>query len=87
MHPGWVDTDGVRSSLPGFRKLFAAVLRGAEEGADTALWLAATRPDTGEGIWLDRQRDDEHAFAFTRAGADADALVARLSARAATALA
>jgi NAD(P)-dependent dehydrogenase (short-subunit alcohol dehydrogenase family) len=87
MHPGWVDTDGVRSSLPGFRKLFAAVLRGAEEGADTALWLAATRPDTGEGIWLDRHRDDEHAFAFTRAGADADALVARLSEGAAAVLA
>ena len=85
MHPGWVDTDGVRSSLPGFRKLFGAVLRNAEEGADTALWLAATRPDTGEGIWLDRHRDGEHAFAFTRAGADADALVAWLSERAATA--
>ncbi|WP_374602926.1 SDR family oxidoreductase [Arenimonas sp.] len=80
MHPGWVDTDGVRSALPGFRKLFRSVLRDAAEGADTALWLAATRPDTGEGIWLDRQRDDEHAFAFTRAGANADALVAALRA-------
>lgn len=86
MHPGWVDTDGVRSSLPGFRKLFAAVLRGAEEGADTALWLAATRPDTGEGIWLDRQRDGEHAFGFTRKGAGAAALVERLEAAAARAL-
>tara|TARA_R110002020_G_scaffold37705_21_gene113748 strand:- start:7578 stop:8663 length:1086 start_codon:yes stop_codon:yes gene_type:complete len=80
MHPGWVDTDGVRSALPGFRRLFRAVLRYAEEGADTALWLAATRPDTGEGIWLDRQRDDEHAFGFTRAGARAETLVAALRA-------
>jgi NAD(P)-dependent dehydrogenase (short-subunit alcohol dehydrogenase family) len=79
MHPGWVDTDGVRSALPGFRKLFRSVLRTADDGADTALWLAATRPDTGEGIWLDRHRDSEHAFGFTRAGASAESLVAALT--------
>lgn len=78
MHPGWVDTDGVRSALPGFRKVFGAVLRNAGEGADTALWLAATRPGTGEGIWLDRHRDGEHAFGFTRTGATHEALVALL---------
>lgn len=78
MHPGWVDTDGVRSALPGFRKVFKSVLRTADDGADTALWLAATRPDTGEGIWLDRHRDSEHAFGFTREGASADDLLAYL---------
>jgi dehydrogenase/reductase SDR family member 12 len=87
MHPGWVDTEGVRSALPGFRRLFGSVLRTAEEGADTALWLADTRPPTGEGIWLDRHRDTEHAFGFTRGGADDGALVARLADAAARALA
>ena len=81
MHPGWVDTDGVRTALPGFRKLFRRVLRSADEGADTALWLAATRPPVGEGIWLDRHRDDEHAFGFTRKGADYAALVEWLATR------
>ena len=81
MHPGWVDTDGVRSSLPGFRRVFQRLLRDAGEGADTALWLAATRPPVGKGIWLDRQRDDEHAFGFTRDGASAEALAAWLAAR------
>lgn len=85
MHPGWVDTDGVKSSLPGFRRVFRRVLRSAEEGADTALWLAATRPPVGEGIWLDRQRDPEHVFGFTRRGADAGTLAAWLEARAARA--
>lgn len=85
MHPGWVDTDGVKSSLPGFRKVFRRVLRSAEEGADTALWLAAARPPVGEGIWLDRQRDPEHAFGFTPGGADAEALAAWLRDRAARA--
>ncbi len=78
MHPGWVDTDGVRSALPGFRKLFRTVLRNAGEGADTALWLAASRPPTADGIWLDRHFDTEHAFGFTRQGVGAEALVARL---------
>lgn len=86
MHPGWVDTDGVRSALPGFRKVFKAVLRTAADGADTALWLAATRPDTGEGIWLDRHCDGEHAFAFTRRGSGTEALVAHLAGRARAAL-
>ncbi|WP_290886875.1 SDR family NAD(P)-dependent oxidoreductase [Arenimonas sp.] len=81
MHPGWVDTDGVRTALPGFRKLFRRVLRSAGEGADTALWLAATRPPVGEGIWLDRHRDDEHAFGFTRKGAGPTALVEWLATR------
>jgi dehydrogenase/reductase SDR family protein 12 len=79
MHPGWVDTDGVRSALPGFRKVFGPLLRSAQDGADTALWLAATRPNTGEGIWLDRHRDTEHAFGFKRKGATADQLAEYLA--------
>jgi NAD(P)-dependent dehydrogenase (short-subunit alcohol dehydrogenase family) len=84
MHPGWVDTDGVRSSLPGFRRVLRRVLRNGEQGADTALWLAATRPEPRPegGIWLDRHRDTEHAFAMTRGGASAEALVAFLRQRA-----
>lgn len=83
MHPGWVDTDGVRSALPTFRRTLRRVLRSAEEGADTALWLAATRPAAPPvgGIWLDRQLEDEHAFGFTRGGASAAELVAWLRGR------
>lgn len=83
MHPGWVDTDGVRSALPVFRRTLQTVLRSPEEGADTALWLAAKHPApsaTG-GIWLDRELRDEHAFGFTRGGASASELVAWLRAR------
>jgi len=84
MHPGWVDTDGVRSSLPGFRRVLRRFLRNGEQGADTALWLAATRPEPRPegGLWLDRHRDAEHAFAMTRGGASAEALVAFLRQRA-----
>ncbi|MGY6629921.1 MAG: SDR family NAD(P)-dependent oxidoreductase [Wenzhouxiangella sp.] len=68
MHPGWVDTDGVRTALPVFRRVLKTLLRDAEQGADTVLWLADQRPEglTDTGIWLDRERQPEHEFAFTR---------------------
>lgn len=87
MHPGWVDTDGVRTALPGFRRRLASYLRSAEEGADTALWLGATRPPAPAdgGIWLDRHLDPEHALGFTRGGASAPDLVAWIERRIAAA--
>ena len=68
MHPGWVDTAGVRSSLPWFRATLKHFLRDAEQGADTALWLAEARPEIDGGIYLDRSLQPEHCFAFTRRG-------------------
>jgi len=80
MHPGWVDTAGVRTALPGFRAALRRILRNPEQGADTILWLAARRPEpVDEGIWLDRELQPEHEFAFTRKSRhDADALAAFL---------
>ncbi|MDT8410598.1 MAG: SDR family NAD(P)-dependent oxidoreductase [Wenzhouxiangellaceae bacterium] len=68
MHPGWVDTEGVRTALPGFRAVLKRILRNAEQGADAILWLAEQRPPVpGDGgIWLDRELQPEHEFAFTR---------------------
>ena len=67
MHPGWVDTDGVRTALPGFRTALKNILRDAQQGADTILWLASQRPEAvAQGIWLDREPQPEHEFAFTR---------------------
>jgi len=83
MHPGWVDTDGVRTALPVFRRVLKRFLRSAEEGADTALWLASTCPETPAegGIWLDREVHAEHAFGFTRGGASDSDLVGWLRER------
>nr|WP_275401489.1 SDR family NAD(P)-dependent oxidoreductase [Wenzhouxiangella limi] len=68
MHPGWVDTEGVRTSLPVFRRALQRVLRTPEQGADTVLWLAEQRPSppSAGGIWLDRSLQPEHEFAWTR---------------------
>ena len=86
MHPGWVDTDGVRSALPVFRRTLGSWLRSAEEGADIALWLAAQRPDVEASIWHDRAARPLHAFGFTRGGADPQALARFLDRRIDTAL-
>lgn len=43
MHPGWADTPGVESALPGFHKLTNFFLRTPEQGADSIIWLAASR--------------------------------------------
>lgn len=58
MHPGWADTAGVRSSLPGFHRLIGPILRTPAQGVDTTLWLAAAaEPRRGNGeLWLDRHR-------------------------------
>jgi dehydrogenase/reductase SDR family protein 12 len=69
MHPGWSDTEGVRTSLPRFRRLLRCVLRDEAQGADTALWLAARRPaqTQDELVWFDRKARPAHVFARTRA--------------------
>jgi len=67
MHPGWADTPGVADSLPVFRILTGPLLRSAEEGADTAVWLAATRPAPPSGRFFhDRRPRPEHYLPFTR---------------------
>ena len=55
-HPGWAKTPGVSDSLPGFDKVIGRLLRDPASGADTAVWLVATRPDsTGtHHFWHDR---------------------------------
>jgi len=57
VHPGWVATAGVDAGLPGFGKVMGPLLRSADQGADTMVWLAATG---GQGakpgqFWHDRE--------------------------------
>jgi dehydrogenase/reductase SDR family member 12 len=68
MHPGWADTPGVRSSLPGFHRVMRPLLRSSDQGADTIVWLAAA-PEvahTSGDFWLDRRRRWEHKLPWTR---------------------
>jgi NAD(P)-dependent dehydrogenase (short-subunit alcohol dehydrogenase family) len=65
MHPGWVDTPGLEHSLPRFYKLMKPALRSPEEGADTIVWLAATKRP-GRGFWHDREQRPTHVLKRTR---------------------
>ena len=72
MHPGWVDTPGLRASLPRFRWVMRPLLRDARQGADTVVWLGTQpvlEPATG-GFWQDRAPRPEHRFASTRETAE-----------------
>jgi NAD(P)-dependent dehydrogenase (short-subunit alcohol dehydrogenase family) len=62
MHPGWVDTKGVREWLPVFRALTGSIVRTPEEGADTIVWLGGT-PEALKGtgrFWHDRRARPTH---------------------------
>ncbi|MGC7093037.1 SDR family NAD(P)-dependent oxidoreductase [Amycolatopsis lurida] len=69
-HPGWAATPGVTDSLPGFAKVMGPLLRDAEQGADTVVWLAAAeeggRPETTGQFWHDRAPRPAHYLRRTR---------------------
>jgi dehydrogenase/reductase SDR family member 12 len=68
MHPGWADTTAVRTSLPRFHSVMQRVLRSAEEGADTVVWLAASDRAKGTrgAFWFDRRAAPEYPVPWTR---------------------
>jgi NAD(P)-dependent dehydrogenase (short-subunit alcohol dehydrogenase family) len=67
MHPGWADTPGIVDSLPGFHRLTKPILRDAEEGADTSVWLCAVDPaPPGGQLWHDRAPRPAHYSGRTR---------------------
>jgi NAD(P)-dependent dehydrogenase (short-subunit alcohol dehydrogenase family) len=75
-HPGWADTPGIADSLPGFHRLAGPLLRDAEDGAETTVWVAAAQPaPEGGRLWHDRRPRPTHLLRRTRTG---DAERARL---------
>lgn len=71
MHPGWVDTPGLRDSLPGFHRVLRRLLRTPEQGADTIVWLgsAPQAARVSGAFWLDRARRPTHLLGW---GAESD---------------
>jgi len=68
MHPGWVDTPGLESSLPRFHSAAKWLLRTPTQGADTIIWLgAAPQPARSSGgFWHDRRERPTHRLPQTR---------------------
>ncbi|HEY7890962.1 MAG TPA: SDR family NAD(P)-dependent oxidoreductase [Solirubrobacteraceae bacterium] len=68
MHPGWVDTPGLKSSLPRFYRVTKPLLRTPLQGADTIVWLGAA-PEPGRssgGFWHDRRQRPTHRVPWTK---------------------
>ncbi len=81
MHPGWVNTDAVKTSMPTFYSVTRAVLREPWQGADTIVWLAINPQlkDTTAKFWFDRKEREPHRLASTRASqAERQKFMARL---------
>jgi dehydrogenase/reductase SDR family member 12 len=72
MHPGWADTPGIRDSLPRFHRIAGPLLRSADEGADTIVWLgAAAEPGRSSGeFWHDRRARPTHRVPWTKETAE-----------------
>lgn len=68
MHPGWVDTPGLRKSLPRFSRLMGPLLRDERQGCDTLVWLATTEQVPGQSgrFWHDRRPRPTHRLGSTR---------------------
>lgn len=71
-HPGWAATPGVTDSLPGFARLMGPLLRDADQGADTAVWLSAAREgaDRNGRFWHDRTVRPAHYVRWTKESAE-----------------
>ncbi len=78
MHPGWAASPGLDGSLPGFTRLTRPLLRDAEAGVDTIVWLVGTKPAPPDGgLWHDRRERPTSYLRGTRSTpSDRAALVA-----------
>ena len=74
MHPGWVDTQGVRDALPLFRAVVRPVIRSLDQGADTIVWLGgAPEPLRSTGLfWHDRRARPTHYLLGASEESDTD---------------
>lgn len=62
MHPGWTETKGVKTSIPGFYNAFKDRLCTLPQGADTIVWLCLEDSDklTPGEFYLDRRPQGKH---------------------------
>lgn len=77
MHPGWADTPGVTASLPRFASVMRPILRTADEGADTIIYLATADGlhSSSGGFFLDRRARSTDLLPWTRRGLDEAAAI------------
>lgn len=62
MHPGWTETEGVKSSIPDFYSKLQSKFRSLEQGTDTILWLCLADASSlmPGALYLDRKVQSKH---------------------------
>jgi NAD(P)-dependent dehydrogenase (short-subunit alcohol dehydrogenase family) len=62
MHPGWVESKGIREALPVFASVAAPIIRSAPDGADTIVWLGGAPEAVARSglFWHDRRPRPTH---------------------------
>ena len=70
MHPGWVNTSGVRDAIPGFFNFTKNRLRNPTQGADTAIWLLSKKNIESGEFWFDRKVQKKIIFPWTKNNLD-----------------
>jgi NAD(P)-dependent dehydrogenase (short-subunit alcohol dehydrogenase family) len=67
-HPGLTATEGTAATMPLYHRLFAPILRDPDQGADTAVWLAASPAVAGRSgeLFFDRQARPADLVPWTR---------------------
>lgn len=68
LHPGWADTPGVDAALPAFSKVMGPLLRTADQGADTLVWLTSDDMalESNGLFWHDRRSRSTHKLPTTK---------------------
>lgn len=66
MHPGWVDTSGIREAIPGFFHFTKNRLRTPSQGGDTAIWLMSQDSIVSGEFWFDRKIQKKIIFPWTK---------------------
>ena len=72
MHPGWVDTELVRTRLVQFHRWMKSSLRTPMQGADTLIWLASSSEaaQSSGQFWLDRKPRTKYRLKKTQVTSD-----------------
>lgn len=67
MHPGWVDTAGVKNAIPGFWKFTKNRLRTPAQGAATIIWLLLSHEVSTSGeFYFDWKKRATYPFFWTK---------------------
>ena len=67
MHPGWVDTPGLKNALTSFSQYLDLNLRSSKQGADTIIWLLGKQasPEAGS-LYFDRKKVNKNIWFFNK---------------------